>query len=561
MEAPKANPEKLLTLVEEAYKAKIVLPEFQRSFVWSREDIEELLASILRGYFIGTFLMINTKSEEKKALFPYRPIEGLKTINPEAFPGNHDIVRLVLDGQQRLTSLFYVLHEPKIPLRGSRSPYRFYLKLDFTRGGQLEDSICGISLNDKQGLSEMEEKVKKGQAIPFSLFRDAMEFYEWLYDSKKELSSDEIKILRQYYENFSDFMVPVISISEDAGEENIINIFERINRTGIRLSLFDLAVARLYPKKINLRKLWRDFSEKNKTLAKIIKPEFILKLIALWHDKEPKKSALLNIADELNIVDDQKDQKFQKQWEEACHWLLEAYKRLTSQEGYGAISPKWIPYTTLLVPLAVLLKKISEKGHKQEMYRKIDSWYWGSVFGRRYDQAVESTTHRDVREISEWLEGGPCPQWIEKFQADQVDLLGATEQRSSIYRGAICLVVKMGAKDFVSGQPPILSQCQDDHIFPKGIFTHEKHINSVLNRTLIWKRSNQSKSNKKPSVYLNDLCEQWGRNKHELRKILDSHLISEEAERAMRDDDFDTFIKARRENFQNKIDELVRLNT
>jgi len=498
--------------------------------------------------------MINTKSEEKKALFPYRPIEGLKTVNEKAFPGNHDIVRLVLDGQQRLTSLFYVLYEPKIPLRGSRSPYRFYLKLDFIRGGQLEDSIRGISLNDKQGLSEMEEKVKKGQAIPFSLFQKTRSFNKWLDDreKEKELSSDEIEILSQYYENFSDFMVPVISISEDAGKENIINIFERINRTGIRLSLFDLVVARLHPKEINLRKLWSDFSGKNKTLAEIIKPEFILKVIALWHDKEPKKSALLDIADELD------DQEFQKQWEEACHWLLEAYKRLTSQEGYGAISPKWIPYTTLLVPLAVLLKKISEKGHKQEMYRKIDSWYWGSVFGRRYDQAVESTTHRDVREISEWLEGGPCPQWIEKFQADQVDLLGATEQRSSIYRGAICLVVKMGAKDFVSGQSPTLSECQDDHIFPKGIFTDEKHINSVLNRTLIWKRSNQSKSNKKPSEYLN---KQWGENQHELRKILDSHLISEEAERAMRGDYFDIFIKARRETFQNKIDELVRVNT
>jgi len=555
MEAPKANPEKLLTLVEEAYKAKIVLPEFQRSFVWSREDIEELLASILRGYFIGTFLILNTKSEKEKALFPYRLIEGLEKTNPKASPENHDIVKLVLDGQQRLTSLFYVLYEPKIPLRGSRSPYRFYLKLDFIRGGQLEDSIRGISLNDKQGLSEMEEKVKKGQAIPFQLFRDTMMFNDWLYDSKRELSSDERKILLQYYKNFSDFMVPVISISEDAGKENIINIFERINRTGIRLSLFDLAVARLYPKKINLRKLWRDFSEKNETLAKIIKPEFILKVIALWHDKEPKKSALLDIADELD------DQEFQKQWEEACHWLLEAYKRLTSPEGYGAISPKWIPYTTLLVPLAVLLKKISEKGHRQEMYRKIDSWYWGSVFGRRYDQGVESTTNRDVREISEWLEGGPCPEWIEKFQADQVDLLGATEQRSSIYRGAICLIVKMGAKDFVSGQSPILSECQDDHIFPKGTFTYKKHINSILNRTLIWKRSNQSKSNKKPSVYLNDLYELWGRNKHELRKILDSHLISEEAERGMREDDFDIFIKARRETFQNKIDELVRVNT
>jgi len=62
-------------------------------------------------------------------------------------------------------------------------------------------------------------------------------------------------------------------------------------------------------------------------------------------------------------------------------------------------------------------------------------------------------------------------------------------------------------------------------------------------------------------VYLNDLYEQWGKNKHELRKILDSHLISEEAERGMKENNFDIFIKARRKTFQNKIDELVRANT
>jgi len=60
VESPKANPENLLTIVNQAHDAKIVLPEFQRSFVWAREDIEQLLASVLQGYFVGTFLLLDT---------------------------------------------------------------------------------------------------------------------------------------------------------------------------------------------------------------------------------------------------------------------------------------------------------------------------------------------------------------------------------------------------------------------------------------------------------------------------------------------------------------------
>lgn len=81
-----------------------MIPEFQRSFVWGREDIEELLVSILQGYFIGTFLMLDTRADE--SLFPFRVVEGLEQLNPRASPYHHETIRLVLDGQQRVTSLF-----------------------------------------------------------------------------------------------------------------------------------------------------------------------------------------------------------------------------------------------------------------------------------------------------------------------------------------------------------------------------------------------------------------------------------------------------------------------
>jgi uncharacterized protein with ParB-like and HNH nuclease domain len=107
VEAPKANPEKLLTILQDACDGKVVLPEFQRNFLWPRDSIEELLVSILQGYFVGTLLLLDTQSTNP--LFPFRNIEGLELVNPNAKPLSHSTIRLALDGQQRITSLFYAL--------------------------------------------------------------------------------------------------------------------------------------------------------------------------------------------------------------------------------------------------------------------------------------------------------------------------------------------------------------------------------------------------------------------------------------------------------------------
>lgn len=550
IDTPKANPENLLTLIQAAYQGKIVLPAFQRSFVWARENIEELLVSILQGYFIGTFLILDTPPEH--ALFPFRPVEGLNKVNPAGASHNHATVRLVLDGQQRLTSLFYVLYEPEIPLRNSQNPYRFFLRLDLLFDGNPDDAVYGISLADRRRLAEMQQMVERGEAIRFSLFRDSKRFYHWLYQEQQGLGSNDKEMIEGFYRRFADFLVPVVSISPEAGKENIVNIFERINRTGVSLSLFDLAAARLYLKRIGLRDLWKAFEDDNKRLAKLIRPEFILKIISLWLDKEPRKSALLDVIDALDKV------RFEESWEQACEWVRQAYQRVSSPSGYGAFDPNWIPYTTLLVPLAVLMRRIADRHGGEEMYRKLDRWYWGSVFTQRYDHAVDTTTYRDVRAIGEWLEGGSCPAWLESFQPEQLELSEIESQRSSIYRGVMCLIVCAGAKDFINGQAAVLAECQDDHIFPKAKYHQQAKVNSILNRTLISSTSNQIKGHKMPSDYLGLFLEKHGGDEMRLQATLNSHLISEGAREAMERNDFDAFVKARQAALQREIARRVK---
>ena len=200
VEMPKANPENLLSLVRDAYSGKVVLPEFQRSFVWGREDIEELLISILQGYFIGTFLILDAQPE--RTLFPYRFVEGLEEVNPAAKQANHSTIRLILDGQQRITSLFYVLYEPNIPLRNSRNPYRFFLRIDSLMEGNIEDAVCGISLADQRRISEMQQMEAEGKAIKISIFRESNKFYQWLYSEQKVIDTYGKDILQSIMKDF-----------------------------------------------------------------------------------------------------------------------------------------------------------------------------------------------------------------------------------------------------------------------------------------------------------------------------------------------------------------------
>jgi hypothetical protein len=548
IEAPKANPEKLLAVVEDAYQGKLVLPEFQRSFVWAREDIEELLVSILQGYFIGTFLILDTPPEQ--ALFPFRPVEGLQEVNTAATHLNHSTIRLVLDGQQRISSLFYVLYEPEIPLHQTKNPYRFFLWLDKLMDGNPDDAVLGISISDHRRLGEMEQAIEAGKAVRFSLFRDSAKFYHWLYSRQTVLDPDERQIVESFYQRFAHFMVPVVSISPEAGKDNIINIFERINRTGVSLSLFDLAAARLYLKGLRLHDLWKEFKQQNKAFAKLMKPESVLKTIALMQGKEARKSTLLDIIDKLE------KEHFEQSWDKACHWLAKAYQRVVSPWGYGAVHVRWIPYSTLLVPLAALLCFVEENHGGEAMFHKLNRWYWGSVFGQRYDQAVDTTSYRDLRDIKEWLTGGNCPGWLNSLAIEKIDFSEVDERRSAIYRGIMCLIALAGAKDFISGQPAVLETCQDDHIFPHSQYKHEASVNCILNRTLI--SSNQIKSNKKPSEYLPLFLEKHGGDEQRLRATLQSHLISEQGQVAMQNEDFSAFLEARRLAFLGEINKRIR---
>lgn len=546
LESPKANPENLLEIIRGAFNAKVVVPEFQRSFVWGREDIEQFLASILQGYFVGTFLMLDTPTDSP--MFPPRLVEGLEQINGQANPKQHATVRLVLDGQQRVTSVFYALYAPEIPLRNSKHPYKFYLRLEPALEADLDEAVVGVSTWDRRRLSENERLVREDRALTFTMLREPGTFYPWLYQTQKAWTGEERARIQFLFERFQKFMIPVVGLLPETGKDNIVNIFERINRTGISLSLFDLAAARLYPKGVRLRVVWEDF-EKNSAegVSDVVKPEFLLKIIALFRGKEPRKGNLLDVLDSLTA------DQFLARWSEATEAIAIAHERIS--EAYGAFEAGWIPYTTLLVPLAALLWELKRAKAGEAAYRKVNIWYWANVFTQRYDSAVDSKTYRDFGDVRKWITGDLGPEWITRLYQQELDL-DMDEPRSAVYKGLMCFIARQGAKDFLTGQPASLNECQDDHIFPKAVYQKEYPVDTVLNRSLISKETNRQKKDKRPSEFLCACLTGHGHDEARLLETLRSHFIPEAAYEALKRDDFEAFIEARRKALSKAIKSL-----
>jgi len=349
-------------------------------------------------------------------------------------------------------------------------------------------------------------------------------------------------------------MVPVVSLSSEAGEDNIVNIFERINRTGISLSLFDLAEARLYLKLKDaglrgLRRLLEDFAQAHPDIAEVTKPEFLLKMIALFRGKEPRKGNLLDVLDDLEA------HAFHSLWSEAVEAIILAYRRIT--QHYGASKKDWIPYTTIIVPLAALLHELTIRSAAEEAYRKVDRWYWASVLSQRYDSAVDTKTYRDVQDVRRWIDDDSAPEWLERLTAQDIDI-DVDEPRSALYRGLLCLIAKRGARDFLTGQPALLHECQDDHIFPQALYGRSYPVHTILNRTLISKATNNKKRDKKPSEFLVQCLAGHGQDEARLLETLGSHFISPEAYDALQRNDFNAFVEARRKALSQAVQDLLR---
>lgn len=389
------NNVKLIDLLEQAQGGLLQIPEFQRNFVWKWRGVEGLLESLLKGHYIGSLLFLET--DEEHTPFGHSKIAGLSSNVDGVSPED-----LVLDGQQRITALYYAFAAPDIPLKDTKFPYRFFLEL-----GQVddledaEDAVWGDRFDVVEYLQDPEIQFEQ-EVLPFAeLLRWEswkQNYLDWLYDQddpealKAYIKGGKQRRWDEAVRRIRDARVPVVTLPKVRPDDyrrvrEICDVFEKLNSTGIRLTVFDLLTARLHPE-FKLHDLWKSSLQTYSNLRRFAGGEpdpeaapsddfgvALLRTVALLRGQEVKSKKLIEL-DKASFAED---------WERASEAMERALERVTStsEDGFGAFSRRWLPYKTVLPVLAALTAVFYEENAGAEGYAALRRWYWSSVFLNR----------------------------------------------------------------------------------------------------------------------------------------------------------------------------------
>jgi len=375
------------------------------------------------------------------------------------------------------------------------------------------------------------------------------ETFEAYINSNTSLTKSYIDKLREIFDKIQRYTIPIITLPTETSDEDIVNTFERINRTGTPLNIFELAVARYYPIGINLNTLKNRI--KNSPFLEVLDDVSILKVMALLKDLEPKSQKLLRLVDIQNSSS-QVLAEFNNLWERAVNYLNKALDRVRSVYGatkikIGKKNIELIPYTTMIVPLAVMLYEIEKRGNPATLYNKVDLWYWSTVFSKRYTHASDTKSFSDVKVMQKWFANSQeTPDLTLNFDYVKTEMLEAARS-SALGKGFYNQLILNNPMDLLTGQPITISECQVDHIFPSSRFG--RAADKIFNLTLLDKNTNQKKKDKLPSDFLNDCLSSHGNDINSLIRTFESHFISLKALEALKQNNLDGFIQARAESF------------
>jgi hypothetical protein len=559
-----ANPLQLDYLLARIHNGALTIPDFQRDFTWEARRVAALLRSMMSRFPAGTFLFWSVGEANKG--FGSRPVQGA----PGTTTSAED---LILDGQQRLTSLyralngigdekFYLNVASFVELPSSATPHG---KLHNAEDIDFEKAIFWHASESKEakGLETRDSRVASN-VIAVSEHR---EFDEWLDDYAGAYDQADQKAVKSLLRLFRDryltplksYGFPVVILPSATKIEAVATVFETLNSTGKALGPFELLTARFYPNGVLLRDLWQQSLADYPILKDFDIDEYsVLQAIALRAHNSAQRSDVLR---KLTAID------VETHWEHVARGFARVLELL--QTECGVVNAKLLPYTMLLVPLAAVWEEVlAVKGPSQAMvFHRAKQFFWCTVFSTNYDQGANSQAGADYAKLRLWLHDADeaAPEAVASFSLSTSSLITATTRRKALYAGLMALTITSGARDFHTGAKLTADRVKSEkmdshHIFPKAFLASIKRVDGTsfnaelaLNRTYIDPTTNKTIGQQRPSTYFNELAKV--NEESQLIEILSSHLIDASRENdSFRKDDYDHFIESRLESMVQAIE-------
>ncbi len=569
----KTNDRPITDLMKAVDSGAAQLPDFQRGWVWDDERIKALIRSVIHNFPVGAAMFLEYGNESIH--FKHKPIEGAEAT--DVLP-----TELILDGQQRLTSLYNALYS-KNPVhtktdKGKEIERYYYLDIEKAIDPNADDVDVVISIPaTRQVTSDFGRKVEMDlstrqdefrlKMFPLNIILNSSEEQGWQNEYYAYYRYDP-NVIRQFTELFTKiimptqkYALPVILLDKETPKEAVCQVFENVNTGGVSLTVFELVTAIFAMDDFPLRKNWEERKEKyfSGDLLNVVTATDFLTALTLLSSFKDGGTVSCKKKDVLAL----KLSSYKKYADILCKGFSVADNLLQEERIF---SSRDLPYSTQLIPLAAICTVLLEgnKIYTTTVKNKVKQWYWCGVFGELYGSANETRYANDITQVIKWIDGcGDLPKTITDFFLNPTRLLSLQSRQSAAYKGIMALILKNHARDFISGAEmdfATYSNAKIDihHIFPKDYCIEQNFDkskwNSIINKTPISASSNREIGGFAPSVYLGKLEKKGSVLPSDLDEYVETHLINHDM---LRNNAFQDFIIDRAKKLLGAIEQAT----
>jgi hypothetical protein len=479
---------KVGTILDNIDIGAIALPEFQRGYVWNRSQVRGLMESLYRGHPVGSLLTWQTRTES-----------AITRGDRDLQPGT---VQLLLDGQQRITTLYSVIRgRPPEFFDGNAQAFR---DLRFHLDYETFEYWQPVKMRDDPRWIDVTELMQLGAGSMIG-----KGFTEAGTDSEKleraQLWAERLNRIDQI--KARELHIELVT-GEDKTVDVVVDIFNRVNSGGTKLSKGDLALAKVCAEWPEARIEMNRRLEKWRVAGYEFQLDLLLRIV----------NAIVTGRAPFSALGDRSPQEIRAGLERAERAIDKILNTLASRLGldHGSVVPSVYAFPSMA-------RYLSDRDFKFTDYRERDRllyWYVQAAMWGRYAGSTETVLAQDLQAITT-PGGDPIERLVANLRQQRGDLRVQPDDFRAASRGArfysiLYMLTRIdGALDWGTGDRldrHALGKHTDleiHHIFPKRVLYDagyaRSEVNAIANFTFLSLETNRAISDTAPPEYLPEL--------------------------------------------------------
>lgn len=444
--------------------------------------------------------------------------------------------------------------------------YNKLMKLDKNNNSSNDAVEFEELIEDKKHM-DFPDKMLDDGFMPFSFIKDAKTMRDSLKSYKNSIKNNKDKEevydfldgnLGNYLDTIFEYEFPVVILPKELTLDAVCKVFQTINSTGLKLSVFDICVAKFTRQDINLKSMVDEGKEKKYVNMVLEHDEtLVLQTIALLAGRSPKRNKL---ADSLKASD------INDYWNKVIDSMEDTMKLL---DTFGAGTTKTLsllPYKPVIPLITAILVNKDYRNMKPDVKsriaQKIKVYFFYTALASRYTEGTDNKLKEDYQMVLNWITSDTPPSIISNEILWNTSKYIETLKNSAFGKAILCLINGQKPRDFYSGEVvgfgELVVPSQIHHIFPEARYKNKegKLVNSVFNYTFLTNRTNNFISDSETTGYIDGIIKESGITEDYLKEILSKHLIDEQCYKYICEENYQSFLEQRAECIKNKFIEI-----